>query len=305
MRFPTAAPLLLAALLLSPIAASAQTPPPAKAISQKVYVQVNFVTVDTEDLDALGINFGFIVLTASPRTFLGLAEGNIVPQMYQALTRTAARIGSHTISLAPIIVSDNIPAVFAVNTQVPINAPPRTLDQGHSDFPQLTGSGQLRGKITLIPQIVPGNFVRLDILSPIGSNQRMRFRTVPSGQQVVMYVAVVPTQVMTSGRRIIPHMTELLIFITPTIVPETTAPATVPAVKPQLRDHSSGLSDFGTGFGPARPSAVLGSTRWLNSLHWSSGSNISKSNINGTIGRPSLVIEAPPFLNGVKRIYAL
>lgn len=328
-------PLLLAALLLLPVAAPAQTPPPAKATPQKVSIQVAFVTVKTEDLDALGINFNLIPLPASPRTFLVFAEGNIVPQLYQTLTR-AAHIGSHTIVLAPIAVSDNVSAVFTVNTKVPIDAAPMAMDQGRSGFPQLTGSGQLRGKITIIPRIMPGNAVRLDMLSPVGSSQRMRFRTTPSGQQVVMNATVFAKSLNSnnqgqiegfSGHSTVSHTTELLIFITPTIVTQTVMAAPVPEkivtetktfvspthflgaaagnsfagttfgdpVPGNYGDASSGL----LGFGMTKPSDIFRSSLWLDSSHWQ-----SRSHKTGTMST-SPVIKVPPLPSGVKRIYAL
>lgn len=84
------------------------------------------------------------------------------------------------------------------------------------------------------------------------------------------------------------------------IKPQTTAhPGPQAQFSGSVADFSSGSFGFGTGFGPGRPSDVLHSTHWLNSLHWPGGSSRK-----GTIGRPSLVIEAAQ-PSGVKRIYAL
>lgn len=317
MRFLAAASPLLATLLLLPLATSAQNPLPAKTIPQKVSIQVTFVTVKAEDLDALGINFNLIPLPASPRTFIAVVEGNMAAQLYQTLTHTAAHIGSHIITLAPITVPDNVPAVFAVNTQVPMDAMPLPIDQGRSDFPQLTGSIQLRGKITLIPQVAPGNLVGLDIISPIDSSQRMHFCTIPSGQQVAMNAKayVEPQNSINqgqieglSGHGKVSHTIEFLIFIMPTIVTQTVMAA--PVVNPQKPVQPEPQAQFSgsaasflsrpSGFGLGRPSDVLSAMQWLNSLHWPGGSNI-----DGTMGRQSLVIEAPPLPSGVKRIYAL
>ncbi len=220
------APLLLVTLLMSPVGASAQTSPPAKAPSQKVSLQVTFVTVNTDDLDALGINFDAHSLPASPETYLRCADGNIVPQLYQTLTRTTARTGSRTFALLPLKVSDDVPAVFAVNAHIPVSTPANAVNQQYSSFPQLTDTLQIHGKITLLPQIVLGTLVRLDMLSPLGSNQRMPLYCIPSGQQIVINAAVVKAQPIAgrvqleggSGRNKVSHTTEILIFITPTIL---------------------------------------------------------------------------------------
>jgi hypothetical protein len=324
MRFLAAA-LPVAALLLSPLTAPAQTPP-AKVVPQKVSIQVTFVTVDTDDLDALGINFGLVPLPTFPRTFFVCAAGNVAPELYQTLTQTATHIGSHTISLTPITVSDNVPAVFTVNTQMPNVNALTAVSKERSSFPQLTGSGQLRGKITLIPQIMPGNLVRLDMLSPRGSNQRVLLYYIPSGQQVVINTAVVKEQPMAgpvqiggiSGHSKVAHTTELLIFVTPTVVCEAAPVIETTFVPPihflgaavgnPLSDNTFGnsvpsnngdASSGFLGFGMTKPSDILRPMSDLDFSHWQ-----SRSRRNGTINRPGRVIKTPHLPSGVSWVYA-
>ena len=300
--------LLFNALLLPPAALSAQTPTLAGTAPRKVSLQVAFVTVKTDDLDALGINFDFLPVPRASATYLRGATDSRASYIYRMLTKTPAHADTYVFSLLPHKVSDNVAAIFTLDAEVPAPA-------ASSAAPV-----QRDEKVTLIPQVAPGNSVKLTMLSPLSHAQRMFLYTVPSGQQIVINAAVVKVQPTTgrgfieggSGQNKASRTTELLIFITPTIVSETSTPA--PAVKPQATaqpqpqaqlsggaaDFPSGSFGFGTGFGPTRPSDVLRSVHWLSSLHWP-----GESNINGTIGGPNPVIEAPPLPGEVKRVYAL
>ena len=313
----TAAPLLLAALLLLPVNAPAQAPLPAKAPAQRVSIQVTFVTVKTQDLDALGINFDFLSVPGASATYIRGATDSRASYIYRMLTRTPTPADTYVFSILPHEAADNVAATFAFDAEIPA--------------PAASGAGPVQRdeKVTLIPQVVPGNFVKLVMLSPLSHTQQMPLYTVPSGQQIVFNTAVVSKAQDGTGRgrlqRVsghikVAHTTELLIFITPTIVSE--APKTVnepttfvppthflgaDAGNPfagtgfdqpfagSFSDASSGL----LGFGMTKPSDIF---RFMSSPDFSRWQ--SRSRKTGTMSKPSPVIKST-LPSGVKRIFAL
>lgn len=220
--------LLLAALLLQPAAASAQAP--AKNPPRKVSLQVTFVAVKTSDLEALGINFDLVPIPAppaSPKQFLAVAAGSSVTDSYRRLTQTAG-VQSHFITPASAVVSDTVPATFAVHAQF-TDPVPETMSNPGKSFPRLTSSSQIEGKTTFTPHIKAGNLISLDMDSPVGDGRTVHLNAVPSGQQIVINTAAVKVQEAsrTSGnvpqiqsleRNLVSEAKELLIFVTPTIV---------------------------------------------------------------------------------------
>lgn len=218
--------LLLAALLLAPAAASAQAPPiAAKTAPRTISIQVAFVSVSVADVDALGINFNLRPLSTPPHTFLTFARGNIVSQLYQTLTRTRGK----AILAVPITASDNSFVTIAVDTEVAGVMSPST-PKSNLLFPQLTGSLRVSGKLTLVPHILPGNIVTLDIVPRTQGSQQEQLITVSSGEQIVLFASLVKKQKESrasqdmpvvrgsSGHiKTLPDSQELLLFITPTI----------------------------------------------------------------------------------------
>ena len=219
-----AAFLLLAALLLCPIAAPAQTPISAKAPPRLVALQVTFVAAEVTDVDALGFNFDLLPLPAPPHTFLKYADGNIVAQLYQTLTRTRGK----AILIAPAATPDDAPAAISVDAKVPDYTYPVRMSNGPPASSRLLGFFQIQGKLTITPHIIPGSLVNLDIDSAHPGGKPIHFQASPSGGSLVI---VAPNThgadapILGGLVRLpdtLPNYEELLVFITPTILP--TAP---------------------------------------------------------------------------------
>ncbi len=224
MRFLIGAFLMLATLLLQP-AAPAQTP--AKNPSRKVSLQVTFVVVKTSDLDALGTNFDFVAIPEMPKRFLTIATGSVAMQNYLRLTQTVG-IKSHVFMPAPAVVSDGGSATFTAHAQFADPADETLPEQGKS-FPLLTNISQIDGNVTLIPSVGVEDLVCLDIDSPLGKAQRIKLGAIPSGQQMIINMAVVKAQeasgtssstplILGMNRNTVSEAKELLLFVAPTIL---------------------------------------------------------------------------------------
>ncbi len=230
---------LLATLLLTPTALSAQAP--AKNPSRKVSLQVTFMAVRTSDLDALGINFDFVPIPAppaSPKQFFATATGDSIAQNYRRLTQTVG-IQSHIFTLATVIVPNGMPATFVVHAQFTDSAL-ETISNQEKSFPRLTSSSQIDGKTTFIPHIGVADLVSLEMDSPLGDGRIVRLGAVSSGQQIVINTAPVKAQeasstpgiapqIQSRERNVVSDAKDLLIFITPTILVGTPGRAVVSA----------------------------------------------------------------------------
>ena len=97
---------------------------------RQVQIKVEFVTASVADVDAFGLNFSLVPLpgvevsnnqgtqanlTGNPQTYVQVATGNVVVQLFNTLVRTRGKVVQ-----APIITTtNNVPANINVSTQIP------------------------------------------------------------------------------------------------------------------------------------------------------------------------------------------
>lgn len=222
MRFLTAASLLLAAPLLSPIIASAQKSPPAKATPQKVPIQFAFFPVAIADLDALGITPDFVSVSA-PRGFsLRYIKGNPAAQLYRTLTGIARTHGAG-VSLAPVVAADNHPTAIKVDVADTDYTYHPQMSNGPVVPPRMLGTFQLQGKLVLAPHVNSGNLVSIDIF-PAGGGRPIRLKAIVSREPLAIVLPNVrgtKIPILSDVFRLpdsLPNTEEFLIFITPTIL---------------------------------------------------------------------------------------
>lgn len=159
---------------------------------RRVEINVEFVTAGIADVDNLGINFDLAPLPVppapaggpgaeTPRSFLAFATGNIVRQLYQALTRTRGR----GVSVAPVTTPDGVAVTTSVDSRVPDarSNPPRW-GALSTQLPRITHSLHVQGTLTLTPHVHPDGKVSLELLAPT-SGKSIILRAVPSGDPLV------------------------------------------------------------------------------------------------------------------------
>lgn len=186
----------LAALLLWPVAAPAQTPANSpKPGTQRVEILVTFVAHDMADVDNLGVNFDLIPIPAPPdktatgpapkssTAFLEHAAGNVVDQLYQTLTRTQTKGPPRSL----VTTADNTPATFSIDTAALVHRASASVSPGPSVFPKLSPGVGIQGKLSLIPHVHTDGSITLDLLSPLDAVTPIRLgTTIPSGQSLVI-----------------------------------------------------------------------------------------------------------------------
>lgn len=222
-----------------PIPASAPGPLPVQAIvstapgPRQVQVVASFALADAEDVDSLGIQPDSISLPAAPGSEerrLQYATGNPVALLLQALKPTHAVISS------AILTSNNVPADCWINTEVPRGSEQRVPDTiQSSSVRRAMRFPPFRSHVTLTARINDDGTVTLNFTAQVGGTSSPSIsttRTVVSGDTLVL----VGWQVQDDGTftpgipPVSPPHTrgkhsedeELLIFLTPTIVGEST-----------------------------------------------------------------------------------
>jgi hypothetical protein len=214
-RFVTA---LLLATLLWPHEATAQQP--TKLLPRRVLFQVAFSIAWVTDVSAFGVS-DRMPLPESHK-YLTFATGTVVSQLYQVLSRSP----HHVILASPMMTLNSVPAANVVDAKIPDYTSAVQMSNGPITVPKLLGYLQLTGKLVLTPHLMPNNLVVLDINSSNSEGQPIRFQAITSSTSLVIIAPDVQgpdTPILGSvyrKRDMLPKSDELLIFITPMIVPD-------------------------------------------------------------------------------------
>lgn len=232
---------------------------------RQVQIKVEFVTASVNDVNAFGINFNLVpypgveisndqgnsAQQVDPQTFVQVASGNIVAQMYASLTQ-----GRGKVVQAPMITTtNNVPASIQVQTEIPYVTTTNVVGNGgnvvsnqqQSFIPINTGlqvSPRINSDDTITlnlqPQIsdVAGAPSTQGGPPPTTTQSLQTLRTVRSGETMVLGGLVRKSDSTSQSR--IPFLSdlpiignffknhikqvndsELLIFVTPTIIDDS------------------------------------------------------------------------------------
>jgi hypothetical protein len=233
--------------------------------AKQVQIKAEFITASVTTVDSFGINFqlvpapnltgSFTGNTQTGSTTVEFAEGNLVAEMQATLSKDATNVVS-----APLVTAtNNTPATFSVTENIPYNTSSTSVSgSGTATTSSSVGSLEVQSGLQVTPQINGDNSVTLRLslpetsttpsggdLPPTVTTQSITtLRTVANGETMVLGGLVSKDE--DNARVEVPFLgeipiigslfrtkntnvadSELLIFITPTVLPypgQTTSP---------------------------------------------------------------------------------
>lgn len=233
---------------------------------RQVQIKVEFVTSSVTDVDAFGINFDLVPypgvevsnnqgnqanISSTPQTFVQVASGNIVAQLYSSLVQ-----GRGKVVQAPLITTtNNVPAYINVQTEIPyvtttnVVGNNSTVSNTQQNFinintglnvsPRINSDDTVTLNLTPVISDISGSPSITGGAPPITSQTLNTLRTVRNGETMVLGGLVRKSDTVSQSRMPIlgdlpfigqffrNHVknvddSELLIFVTPTIIGEST-----------------------------------------------------------------------------------
>jgi len=229
---------------------------------RQVQIKVAFVTASVNDVDAFGINFEYTPyfsinqgtsanLSTTPQTVIGEAQGRGVVQLYDSLAH-----GRGQIEQSPLITTtNNVPAEINIAQQIPYTTSSTllngngtgasntttqflTINTGLAVSPRINSDDSVT--LSLAPQISDVSGAALDNGAPPTVTETLTtLRTVRSGETMVIGGLVRKSETVSENRvPILSYLpligglfrshdnsvddSELLIFVTPTIIGDNT-----------------------------------------------------------------------------------
>jgi general secretion pathway protein D len=235
---------------------------------RQVQIKVAFVTASVNDVDAFGINFQYqpyfsinqgssANLSSTPQTFIGEAQGRLVVQLYDSLSH-----GKGQIEQSPLITTtNNVSAEINIAQQIPYTTTSTllngngtgasntttqflTINTGLAVSPRINSDDTVT--LSLAPQISDVSGTALSNGAPPTVTETLTtLRTVRSGETMVIGGLVRKSETVSQNR--VPLLSELpvlgslfrshnnsvddselLIFVTPTIIGDNTDTAPPP-----------------------------------------------------------------------------
>ncbi len=230
---------------------------------RQVQIKVEFVTASVNDVDAFGINFSLVPFpgievnnnqgaqanqTSIPQTYVQVAAGNIVAELFSSLVRTRGKVVQ-----APLITTtNNVTAQISVTTQIPFITTTNVVG-GNGNVTSNTSQNflNIQTGLAVSPRINSDDTVTLNLSPQISdtngapalaggppptiTQSLTTLRTVHNGETMVLGGLVRKSESFSQSR--IPFFadlpiigslfrnrvnnindTELLIFVTPTII---------------------------------------------------------------------------------------
>ncbi len=245
--------------------------------AKQIQVKAEFITASVSKVDQFGINFelvpapnistSFTGSTVQGSTVVEFSQGNLVAEMQAQLSQDTSKVVS-----APLITTtNNTPATITFNEQIPYIQGTTSVN-GSGTATTATGTAFLNvtSGLTVTPQINGDNSVTMDLnlpntttnpnaggLPPTVTNQTVHtLRTVANGETMVIGGLVSKND--SNARVSVPFLgslpiigslfrtrnindanTELLIFITPTILPY---PGQAEAPPPAIDSSGAGVT---------------------------------------------------------------
>ena len=162
---------------------------------------------------------------------------------------TLIRARGKMIFATPLTTTNNMAATIAVDDEVP-EFTSSVIFNREASFPKLTGSINVQGTLTPTLHLFANNTVSFDMASPVAGSKPVSLKAVASVEPMVI-VAASPGRAgvplfgnLFRGRSRDQDKNELLIFITPTIQPEATAPKSNHAMNGTANRPSAKKSRF-------------------------------------------------------------